>query len=61
VTRTNEDKIAARCTQIADAVVPQYRAEGKSYSCAGGVAKRWQAAWDGAAVALGRAPASYRL
>lgn len=44
-----------RCTQIADAVVPEYRGT-KSYSCTGVVAKRWQAAWDGACRALGHDP-----
>jgi hypothetical protein len=45
-----------RCTQIADQVVPEYRARNKSYSCTGGMAKRWQAAWDGACAALGYNP-----
>jgi hypothetical protein len=46
------DEIGKRCTQIADAVVPEYRGGKRSYSCTGTVAKRWQAAWDGAAHAL---------
>ncbi len=48
-----------RCTQIADVVVPEYRG-GKDYSCTGRVAKRWQAAWDGARLALGQDPADPR-
>jgi hypothetical protein len=55
------DEITARCTQIADAVVPEYRNGKRSYSCTGRVAKRWQAAWDGACIALGRSPDNYRL
>jgi hypothetical protein len=51
--RCAQDKISGRCAQIADTVVPSYRAGKKNYSCAGLVAKRWQAAWDGAWVALG--------
>lgn len=50
------DKITERCTQIADRIVPEYRRGEKSYSCTGVVAKRWQAAWDGACVALGHDP-----
>ena len=37
---------------IADQVIPEYRAVGKSYPCHGHVAKRWQAAYDGALLAL---------
>lgn len=48
------------CTKIADVVVPEYRDGKRSYSCTGRVAKRWQAAWDGACLALGRAPEGYR-
>ena len=55
------DAITERCTQIADAVVPEYRAGKRSYSCTGRVAKRWQAAWDGACIALGREPKVYRI
>lgn len=51
--------IAERCTQIADAVVPTYRGPGP-YSCTGAIAKRWQAAWDGACIALGHSPKDYR-
>jgi len=54
------DALTARCTQIADAVVPEYRGGRRSYSCTGRVAKRWQAAWNGACLALGRDPDSYR-
>lgn len=41
-----------RCTEIADKVVPEYRDGKRSYSCGGHTAKRWQAAWDAASVAL---------
>ena len=54
-------QIAARCTQIADEAVPEYRGGARSYSCTGVVAKRWQAAWDGACIALGHAPEVYRI
>lgn len=40
-----------RCVEIADQVVPSYR--GKGLCCTGPTAKRWQAAYDGAARALG--------
>lgn len=56
------DETATRCTEIADQVVPEYRREhsgGRYYSCTGHTAKRWQAAWDGACVALGRDPKEY--
>jgi hypothetical protein len=52
--------IGDRCTQFADAIVPEYKGENKSYSCTGSVAKRWQAAWDGACMALGHNPRDYR-
>jgi hypothetical protein len=55
------DAIATRCTLIADQVVPEYRGGERSYSCTGRVAKRWQAAWDGACVALGGDPQNYRI
>ena len=45
-----------RCVEIADAVVPQYRSGERSYSCTGGMAKRWQAAFEGACLALGHDP-----
>lgn len=54
--------LAKQCTEIADRVVPQYRDENQrqpGYSCTGIYAKRWQAAWDGACVALGGDPADY--
>lgn len=51
--------LADRCTEIADQVVPQYRS-GTGYSCTGIYAKRWQAAWDAAMIALGGDPAEYR-
>jgi hypothetical protein len=40
------------CTTIADRVVPEYRSEKRTYSCSGHTAKRWQAAWDAAHMAL---------
>lgn len=49
-----------RCTEIADQVVPEYRDGKRSYACHGHTAKRWQAAWDGACIALGGDPAEYR-
>jgi hypothetical protein len=52
-----------RCTEIADQVVPQYRDDNQrqpGYSCTGIYAKRWQAAWDAACIALGGDPAEYR-
>ncbi|MGN5375849.1 hypothetical protein [Sphingomonas hankookensis] len=48
-----------RCTDIADQVVPEYRDENQrqpGYSCTGVYGKRWQAAWDGACLALGGDP-----
>ncbi len=54
---------ATRCTEIADQVVPEYRdgqiANGLC-SCDAPTAKRWQAAWDGACIALGGDPKEYR-
>lgn len=49
-----------RCAQFADAIVPEYRHGNKAYGCGGTVAKRWQAAWDGACMALGHDPRDYR-
>lgn len=50
-----------RCTEIADQVVPEYRPGKPPYpSCTGIYAKRWQAAWDAACIALGGDPAEYR-
>lgn len=48
------------CTEVADQVVPEYRDGRHRYSCASRVAKRWQAAWDGACVALGHEPKNFR-
>ena len=45
-----------RCSEIADKIVPQYRNGQRSYSCRGTIAKRWQAAWDAAYLALGGDP-----
>ena len=49
-----------RCTEIADQVEPRYRCGPRSYSCTGHVAKLWQAAWDGACVALGGNPDDFK-
>ena len=59
--KTLPGSIEASCTQIADAVVPAYRKANRSYSCTGTIAKRWQAAWDGACIALGHDPQNYRV
>lgn len=51
-----------RCTEIADRAVPEYRSQqshGRYYSCTGHTAKRWQAAWDGACLALGGDPKEF--
>ncbi|NYT42294.1 hypothetical protein HZY97_16095 [Sphingomonas sp. R-74633] len=53
------DPLAKRCTDIADRVVPAYRDGKRSYSCGGTTAKLWQAAWDGACIALGGEPEAY--
>ncbi|NLS27976.1 hypothetical protein S2M10_29780 [Sphingomonas sp. S2M10] len=42
-----------RCCQIADRVVPEYRVGTRSHSCCGTTAKRWSAAFEGAALAIG--------
>jgi hypothetical protein len=55
----SDDEIARRCTFIADQVVPKYRHSGRSYSCGGVIAHKWQAAWDAACIALGADPATY--
>ena len=52
--------IASRCTAIADQAVPAYRNGKRSYSCTSHTAKRWQAAWDGACIALGGNPENHR-
>ncbi len=50
-----------RCTEIADQVVPEYRADNAQHTgCGSHTAKRWQAAWDAACVALGGDPAEHR-
>lgn len=41
----------AAITAIADKIVPQYRSPKGKYSCAGQMAKRWQAAYDAASMA----------
>jgi hypothetical protein len=45
---------ARLAVEIADRVVPEYRDGKRSYSCTGTVAKRWQAAYDGACIAFVR-------
>lgn len=52
--------VEARCTAIADQVVPAYRHGKRSYSCGSTVARAWRAAWDGACLGLGGDPADYR-
>jgi len=49
-------EIETRCLLIADKVVPQYRSGKRGYSCTGGMAKRWGAAFEGALLALGHDP-----
>ena len=51
---TAEEIINMRCVLAADVVVPAYRSppKGRSYSCGGIIAKRWQAAYDGARAVL---------
>lgn len=44
--------VEARCVAVADTLVPNYRNGSRAYSCAGHVAKMWQAAYDGAAAVL---------
>lgn len=61
MTKPKADKIVAHCTKIADEVVPEYRTGRRDYSCTGHVAKRWQAAWDGACIALGHTPRDYQI
>lgn len=56
-----QQQVSTRCTEIADQVVPKYRnVDGPTYPCHGTVAKRWQAAWDGACIALGLDPETFR-
>lgn len=45
--------IERKAAEIADQVVPQYRKKGGSYSCSSHTARRWSAAANGAAIALG--------
>lgn len=54
--RVIKPEVETRCAKIADMVVPQYRNGEKSYSCTGGVAKRWLAAFEGARMALDHDP-----
>lgn len=56
---TRDPEFEARCTAIADCVVPKYRHGDRSYSCGGTIAKMWQAAWDGACAAYGRDPSEF--
>lgn len=56
-----DDDRATRCTEIADQVVPEYRADNARHTgCGTHTAKRWQAAWDGACIALGGDPKESR-
>ncbi|WP_304617847.1 hypothetical protein [Paracoccus sp. (in: a-proteobacteria)] len=41
----------ALAAQIADQIVPEYRAKGAAYSCSSHTAKRWSAAYDAALLA----------
>ena len=41
-----------RLLEIADQAVPEYRGGKRAYSCCGVYAKRWQAAYDAARIAL---------
>lgn len=59
LTAASRLEVAQRCTGIADRVEPRYRNGSRSYSCYGHVAKLWQAAWDGACVALGGDPLDF--
>ena len=52
--------ISDQCTFYADRVVPDYRGGKRAHSCGSQMAHRWQAAWDGACLALGGDPADYR-
>lgn len=45
-------RLSSRAVQIADEIVPEYRAPGSTYSCTGHTAKRWSAAYSGALAAL---------
>lgn len=57
--RADRKTLSDRCTKIADQVVPRYR-QLPYPSCGGTIATQWQAAWDGACIALGGDPAEYR-
>ncbi len=51
------------CTAIADQAVPFYRSPPNGrmpFSCTSHTANRWQAAWDGACIALGGNPQDFR-
>lgn len=48
------ENIESKAAEIADQVVPQYRKKGGSYSCSSHTARRWSAAANAAAIALGR-------
>ena len=50
---TAAEQINRRCVDIADQVVPEYRGRIPAPSCTGIYAKRWQAAYDGARIAIG--------
>lgn len=48
-----------RCTEIADKAVPAYRSGERHYACTGHIARKWEAAWNGACIALGGDPGAY--
>lgn len=50
VTRENKPAIDRSCVEIADRVVPDFR--GKRKSCTSQAARKWQAAYDAAKIAL---------
>lgn len=52
--------IGQRCTEIADQVVPEFRATPTGRGFQSHKATKWQAAWDAACIALGGDPAEYR-
>jgi len=51
--------LVARCVAIADQAVPAYRDGRRTYCCTGHIAKQWQAAFDGACIALGGDPQDF--
>lgn len=56
----DDETISRQCSAIADTVVPEYRPVKPPYpSCTSTTAKRRQAAWDAACIALGGDPKEY--